>query len=93
MNIFNYYKLEFDFSLLNIVDSIITNDVIIRKRFAGDVTYFIKLNQNNYFKILNDLYNKTYHLVKITEIKDTSTDLAEVGTDKPIGSKTAIDEN
>lgn len=88
-----YYRLEFDFDTLELVDKILNDKFIIKKIFQSSCEYVIKLNELTEEKILALLYERTFHLVKITKITSTLDEIAEVGTDKPIGSKSAIDEN
>ena len=88
-------KITFAFNYINNVDEVLKNLTIIHKSFNKDVTYVFEINEqivNNVIYYLMLATSKQLKVENISSIKN-KTDEVEVGTDKPIGSKDAIDEN
>lgn len=86
------YKITFDYNFLDNVDQLLGKTVIIQKSFNKMVTYLFDLNEDNEEIITYALYQLTNHQIKIERLTKPDDDY-EVGTDKPLGSKSAIDEN
>lgn len=88
------FKITFSFELINNVDQILYNTNILQKSFSKDVSYLLEINEENADKIIYYLLLTTSKQIKIEDISSSSyEEFQEVGTDKPIGSKDAIDEN
>lgn len=88
------YRITFNFEFLDQVDLVLDKIKIIHKSFDQQVSYVISLNESLANKIIYTLYLITAKQIKIENISNSfSTNEQEVGTDKPIGSKAAIDEN
>ena len=88
----NRYKITFDFAFIDQIDNLLKNIKILQKSFSKNVTYFIDLKEEIEEQVLYALYQITLHGVKIEKM-NIEDDEYEVGTDKPLGSKSAIDEN
>ena len=86
------YKLTFAFDLINNVDEILKEASIIKKSFSNAVTYTLFLDADYGIYTINALKKATFNQIKIEAI-ESDVEMAPVGTDKPIGSKSAIDEN
>ncbi len=88
------YKVSFDFKFINQVDLVLKDVLIIHKGFGKQVSYVISLTEGIANKIIYALYIVTAKQIKIENLNNSfNQDFQEVGTDKPIGSKEAIDEN
>ena len=88
-------QITFDFNFINNVDNVLKNYNIIHKSFNNDVSYVFEVDEQNVNNIIYYLTLSTSKQIKIENIsslKNKNYDF-EVGTDKPIGSKEAIDEN
>lgn len=86
------YKITFSFSYIDQVDALLGKTKILQKSFQNDVTYFFDLTEDNEQIITYALYQITNHQIKIERLTKPDEEY-EVGTDKPLGSKSAIDEN
>lgn len=90
----NRYKITFAFELLENVDQVLVNVLILQKSFSKEVTYLIEVDEQYSDKIIYLLLLATSKQIKIENVSYLSNhDDFEVGTDKPLGSKAAIDEN
>ena len=89
----NRYLITFDYSFLNQIDNIISKNQIIQQTFEKNISYLIELEKENENKVLSSLVLVTLKQIKIKKINLPNNDDYEVGTDKPLGSKAAIDEN
>ncbi len=88
-------KITFNFNYIENVDEVLKKYPIIHKSFNNDVSYVFELNEQIVDSIIYYLMLATSKQIKIENIsslKNKNEDV-EVGTDKPIGSKDAIDEN
>ena len=88
-------KITFNFNYLNNVDNILEKYNIIHKSFNNEVSYVFEVEEqvvNNIIYYLMLVTSKQVKIENISSLKNKSEDI-EVGTDKPIGSKDAIDEN
>lgn len=86
-------KLTFNYSLLDNITSILSKCEIVQKSFTNNlVSYFVKLDEELVEDFTLALSNATFNMVKFELINPTIEE-AEPGTDKPLGSKEAIDEN
>lgn len=88
-------KITFNFNFIDTIDSVLINHTIIHKSFNNDVSYVFEVSELDADKIIYYLMLATSKQIKIeniSSIKNKDDDI-EVGTDKPIGSKDAIDEN
>lgn len=92
MNNFKRYQLDFDFEFISIVDETLINVNIIHKSFSTYITYIVDLDIEQEVKILSKLLNNTFRTIKIKSLI-IEDECIPSGTDKPIGSKAAIDEN
>lgn len=88
-------KITFDFNYLDNIDQLLSNIKIIHKSFNTFVSYVFEINEIDADKIIYYLMIATSKQIKIENISSIKNkdDYQEVGTDKPIGSKSAIDEN
>lgn len=88
-------KITFSYEFIESIDLLLANVYIIHKSFDSNVSYLFDINQIDADKIIYYLLTITSKQIKIENISSITkpTDLQEVGTDKPIGSKEAIDEN
>lgn len=89
----NRYLITFDYSFLNQIDNILSKNQIIQQTFEKNISYLIELEKENENKVLSSLVLVTLKQIKIKKINLPNNDDYEVGTDKPLGSKAAIDEN
>lgn len=89
----NRYLITFDYSFLNQIDNILNKNQIIQQTFEKNISYLIELEKENENKVLSSLVLVTLKQIKIKKINLPNNDDYEVGTDKPLGSKAAIDEN
>ncbi len=89
----NRYLITFDYSFLNQIDNILNKNQIIQQTFEKNISYLIELEKENENKVLSSLILVTLKQIKIKKINLPNNDDYEVGTDKPLGSKAAIDEN
>lgn len=89
----NRYLITFDYSFLNQIDNILSKNKIIQQTFEKNISYLIELEKENENKVLSSLVLVTLKQIKIKKINLPNNDDYEVGTDKPLGSKAAIDEN
>ena len=89
----NRYLITFDYSFLNQIDNILNKNKIIQQTFEKNISYLIELEKENENKVLSSLILVTLKQIKIKKINLPNNDDYEVGTDKPLGSKAAIDEN
>lgn len=89
----NRYLITFDYSFLNQIDNILSKNQIIQQTFEKNISYLIELEKENENKVLSSLVLVTLKQIKIKKINLPNNDDDEVGTDKPLGSKAAIDEN
>ena len=88
-------KITFSYEFIESIDLLLANVYIIHKSFDSNVSYLFDINQIDADKIIYYLLTITSKQIKIeniSAIKDQNIQ-AEVGTDKPIGAKSAIDEN
>lgn len=88
-------KITFNFEFIENIDYLLTNINIIHKSFNKNVSYIIDIAPDKVDNLIYYLLLTTSNQIKIeniSAIKDQSNP-QEVGTDKPIGSKSAIDEN
>ena len=88
-------KITFNFEFIENIDSLLANIKIIQKSFNKDVSYTFDIDVDSADKLIYYLLLTTSKQIKIeniSAIKDQNIQ-TEVGTDKPIGSKSAIDEN
>ena len=88
-------KITFNFNYLNNVDNILEKYNIIHKSFNNEVSYVFEVEEqvvNNIIYYLMLVTSKQVKIENISSLKNKNEDI-EVGTDKPIGSKDAIDEN
>lgn len=88
-------KITFNFEFIENIDCLLTKINIIHKSFNKNISYVIDVELENVDKLIYYLLLTTSNQIKIeniSAIKDQSNP-QEVGTDKPIGSKSAIDEN
>lgn len=88
-------KITFNFNYIENVDEVLKKYPIIHKSFNNDVSYVFELNEqivNNIIYYLMIATSKQIKIENISSLKNKNEDV-EVGTDKPIGSKDAIDEN
>lgn len=86
-------KITFNFNNLNDIDMYLESYQIIHKSFNKNISYLVIIPQNVTEQVINDLTKICYNRVKIELLDLHNEEISEVGTDKPIGSKTAIDEN
>lgn len=88
-------KITFNFNFLENIDIFLKNYSIIHKSFSTEVTYVFEVEETDADKIIYYLLlitSKQIKIENISSLKNRNDDI-EVGTDKPIGSKDAIDEN
>lgn len=86
-------KISFNYSLLDNVTQLLSKVEIVQKSFTKQiVTFFVKINEEVVEDLTYQLSQTTFNMVKY-EIINPTIEEAEPGTDKPIGSKEAIDEN
>ena len=86
--------LDFNYSLIDTVNNILVGQKIHRKVFEqNNVKYIVSINEEQFSNIINLLMMTTSRQIKITNLDHVDVEEAEVGTDKPLGSKSAIDEN
>ena len=88
-------KITFNFNYINNVDEVLNNLNILHKSFNKEVSYVFEVDEqivNNIIYYLMLATSKQIKVENISSIKNKG-DEVEVGTDKPIGSKDAIDEN
>ncbi|MBE6131578.1 MAG: hypothetical protein E7183_07630 [Erysipelotrichaceae bacterium] len=88
-------KITFNFNYIETIDNFLINYNIIYKSFNSDVSYVFEVADTDVDKIIYYLLLLTSKQIKIENISsiNQNQDEQEVGTDKPIGSKDAIDEN
>lgn len=88
-------KITFNFNYIETIDNFLINYNIIHKSFNRDVSYVFEVVDTDVDKIIYYLLLLTSKQIKIENISSIKQnhDEQEVGTDKPIGSKDAIDEN
>ena len=86
------YLIEFNVNLIDQVNNVLKDVQIVRRTFSSSVSYLILISEEKVDTIINLLLIVTYNQIKIHDL-NTEEDLPEVGTDKPLGSKSAIDEN
>jgi hypothetical protein len=88
-------KITFNYEYIDHIDKLLSKIKIIHKTFENSVSYLFDVNQNDAEKLIYYLLLITSKQIKIENVSsiNQSKDLPEVGTDKPIGSKDAIDEN
>ncbi|MBQ4571342.1 MAG: hypothetical protein IJB21_06585 [Bacilli bacterium] len=88
-------KITFNFNYIETIDNFLINYNIIHKSFNSDVSYVLEVADIDVDKIIYYLLLLTSKQIKIENISSIKQnhDELEVGTDKPIGSKDAIDEN
>lgn len=88
-------KITFNYEFIDQIDELLSKINIIHKTFENTVSYLFDINQNDAEKIIYYLLLITSKQIKIENVTsiNQSKDIPEVGTDKPIGSKDAIDEN
>ena len=88
-------KLTFSYEFIDDIDIKLYNINILHKSFENNVIYIIDVNESSLYKLINDLLlitSKQILIENISKLINNDSDL-EVGTDKPLGSKAAIDEN
>lgn len=88
-------KITFNFNYIENIDEVLKQYTIIHKSFNNDVSYVFEINEqivNNVIYYLMLATSKQIKIENISSLKNKNEDI-EVGTDKPIGSKDAIDEN
>lgn len=86
-------KLEFNYELIDNIDLCLNNTKILRKTFdKNNVTYLINLKTQDVTSLCKLLLIVTSGQIKIYDLSPKDEEI-EPGTDKPIGSKEAIDEN
>lgn len=88
-------KITFDFNYIENVDKILEKYNIIHKSFLNNVSYVFEIDEqivNNIIYYLMLATSKQIKIENVSALKNKNEDI-EVGTDKPIGSKDAIDEN
>ena len=86
-------KIIFNYAYMNNINNYLPNKNILRKTFDNNnVTYLIVINNDDIENIIYKLNQITNNQIKIYLLDNNDEDY-EVGTDKPIGSKSAIDEN
>lgn len=88
-------KITFNFNYIENIDEVLKQYQIIHKSFNNDVSYVFEINEqivNNVIYYLMLATSKQIKIENISSLKNKNEDI-EVGTDKPIGSKDAIDEN
>lgn len=88
-------KVTFNFNYIDSIDKLLLNYKILHKSFSSEVTYVFEVQEIDVDKIIYYLLLLTSKQIKIENISSIkhNQDEQEVGTDKPIGSKEAIDEN
>lgn len=88
-------KITFNFNYLDIIDNFLQKYKIIHKSFSKEVTYVFEVQETETDKIIYYLLLLTSKQIKIENLSSIKNqhDEPEIGTDKPIGSKDAIDEN
>lgn len=88
-------KITFNYEFIDQIDELLSKINIIHKTFENTVSYLFDIDQNDAEKIIYYLLLITSKQIKIENVTsiNQSKDIPEVGTDKPIGSKDAIDEN
>lgn len=88
-------KITFNFNYIETIDNFLINYNIIHKSFNNDVSYVFEVTDIDIDKIIYYLLLLTSKQIKIENISSIkqNQDELEVGTDKPLGSKDAIDEN
>ena len=88
-------KITFSYEFIDQIDNLLSKINILHKTFENSVSYLFDINQNDAEKLIYYLLLVTSKQIKIENVSsiNQSKDLPEVGTDKPIGSKDAIDEN
>ena len=87
------YRLEFNYEFIDNVNDIIKDEIISTSFTSSLVTYFILIDEDKVAKIFNYLKLITYNQIKIYDLNSNDEEDIPVGTDKPLGSKEAIDEN
>ena len=95
MNEIIWLKITFNFIYIENIDEVLKQYPIIHKSFNNDVSYVFEINEqivNNVIYYLMLATSKQIKIENISSLKNKNEDI-EVGTDKPIGSKDAIDEN
>lgn len=88
-------KITFNFNYIENVDEVLKKYQIIHKSFNNGVSYVFELNEqivNSVIYYLMLATSKQIKIENISSLKNKNEDV-EIGTDKPIGSKDAIDEN
>ncbi len=87
------YELEFNYAFLDEIDKILLTSKIKKKTFMKNIViYHCLFNETDEKYLLSELKKVTNNLIKIKKVEYTIDDY-QVGTDKPLGSKSAIDEN
>lgn len=88
------FKLSFDYQMLDNVLLFLNNNkiTILNQSFDSIVSIYIKVLETTSSNILSRLITICYKQIKIEKIEAINEEFVE-GTDKPIGSKNAIDEN
>ncbi len=87
------YRLEFNYEFIDNINNIIKDDIISTSFTSSLVTYYILIDEDKVAKIFNYLKLITYNQIKIYDLNSDDEEDIPVGTDKPLGSKEAIDEN
>lgn len=87
------YIIHFDYNFLDDIDLILKNVKIKHRSYSSNVSYVIDCTKSEGINLLKLLYTITSGQIKIEDITPKIDDDMPVGTDKPIGSKEAIDEN
>ena len=86
------YNITFSFDFIDNVDNVLKNIDVTKKSFSKSVTYTLYLSEDISNRVLRGIMMATFNQAKI-EVIETEVEMPEVGTDKPLGSKSAIDEN
>lgn len=88
------YRLVFNYNFLEKIDFVLENNKPTTKRFEqNQITYVIEIPLEKENQILNSLILIANKQIKIYDLNKEFDDDIPMGTDKPLGSKEAIDEN
>lgn len=88
------YKITFCFEHLENIDYVLANINILQKSFNKSVSYLIEVDEERCDKVFYYLRLTTSNQIKIEDFTSfENLEYQETGTDKPLGSKSAIDEN
>lgn len=86
------YQISFDYNYYDDISIVLKKTVIIQTTFEKNCIITFEVSNDEASGVLSRILIITYKQVSIRKIT-FDEELQEVGTDKPLGSKSAIDEN